>query len=361
MRRQPVRIRPRLRTSRESGWTCIFKMTSGKRIAVWDGWRGIAILLVLIGHFTFSSWIWEERFGVDVFFVLSGMLMSNILFVERMHLSDFYIRRFSRVIPALVVFLLAAFAVSLLLQYDFKTSEFLASLFFVRTYFPTDPEYFSTQLPTGHLWSLNVEEHAYIIMSLISIILISRAKVALVLIAIYVASVIVNFYNYVNLPALEFEYSLIRTESAIGFIAFSAAYTLFRIKYSIQIHPQLPLLLFVLALACYMRAVPIWLTFLVSPVFLGIAVNHLVDAAKSLQHLLMFKPLRWLGILSYSIYLWQQIFYKLYYALPGGAFTGFVLSIVAGAGSFYIVETPLRNAINRRWSKAPSYRRKATA
>jgi len=181
-------------------------------------------------------------------------------------------------------------------------------------------------------------------MSIISVTIISRVKVASVLVGIYIASVVVNFSNYFNLSALDFEYSLIRTESAIGFIAFSAAYNLFRIKYSIQIHPQLPLLLLVLALACYVRAAPIWLTFVVSPVFLGVAVNHLVDAAKSMQRLLMFKPLRWLGILSYSIYLWQQIFYKLYYALPGGAFTGFVLSIAVGAGSFYIFETPLRKA-----------------
>ena len=286
--------------------------------------------------------------------------MSNILFVERMDLRDFYIRRFSRIIPALILFLSAAFAVSLLLQYDFKAVEVLASLFFVRTYFPVDPEYFSTQLPTGHLWSLNVEEHGYIFMSLISVILISRARAASVLLAIFALSVTINFYNYFDLPSLEFEYSLIRTESAIGFIAFSAAYNLLRIKYSIKIHPQLPLLLVVIALACYVKVVPIWLTFLAGPVLLGIAVNHLVDAATSFQTLLMFKPLRWLGILSYSIYLWQQIFYKLYYALPGGAITGFILSIAVGAGSFYVIETPLRNAINARWSKVPTYRMKGT-
>ena len=313
-------------------------------------------MLVLVGHFTFSNWIWEERFGVDVFFVLSGMLMSNILFMERMHLRDFYIRRFSRIIPALIVFLCAAFAVSVLLKYDFKISEFIASLFFLRTYYPVVPEYFSTQLPTGHLWSLNVEEHAYIIMSLLSVILIARTRLASVLLGIYVLSVTVNFYNYFQLPAQEFEYSLIRTESAIGFIAFSAAYNLLKIRYSIKAYPQLPLVLFLLALGCYVSAAPIWLTFLLSPVCLGVAVNHLVEAAKSIKNVLTFKPLRWLGILSYSIYLWQQIFYKLYYALPGGAITGFVLSILVGAGSFYIVETPLRKAINNRWSRMPVYR-----
>ena len=337
-------------------WTNLrFNMTSGERIAVWDGWRGLAILSVLFGHFTFSSWIWEERFGVDVFFVLSGMLMSNILFIKRMHLRDFYIRRLSRVMPALTVFVCAAFAISVLMQYQFKISEFIASLVFIRTYFPVDPHYFTTQLPTGHLWSLNVEEHAYIIMSMISVILISRAGLAWILFGIYVLSLVVNFYYYFHLSALEFEHALIRTESAIGFIAFSAAYNLIRIQFSIKIHPQLPLILFLLALACYLSAAPIWLTFLISPVFLGVAVNHLVDTARFTQNVLTLKPLRFIGILSYSIYLWQQVFYKLYYALPGGAFSGFLLSILFGAGSYYIVESPIRRAINNKWSKVPGY------
>jgi peptidoglycan/LPS O-acetylase OafA/YrhL len=331
-------------------------MDSGSRITVWDGWRGIAILSVLIGHFTFSAWIWEERFGVDVFFVLSGMLMSNILFVQRLHLRDFYIRRVSRVIPALIVFLLAAFLVSVKLRYEFRVSEFFASLFFVRTYLPVDADYFSTQLPTGHLWSLNVEEHSYIVMSLMSVFLLSRSTIAYALLSIFAMSVAINFYNYAVLPAQEFEYSLIRTESAVGFIAFSAAYNLFRIKYSITVPPHLPLLLFVLAIACYLSIAPGWLMFLFSPIFLGIAVNHIVDSAKTTRLILNFTPLRWLGILSYSIYLWQQIFYKLYYALPGGPLTGFFLSIVAGTLSFYLLENPVRRAINNRWSKVPVYR-----
>jgi len=163
---------------------------------VWDGWRGIAILLVLIGHFTYTQWVWEERLGVDVFFVLSGMLMSNILFVNRLGLRDFYIRRFSRVVPTLIVFLCASFALSVLLKYEFKITGFIASLFFIRTYFPVEPDYFLTSLPTGHLWSLNVEEHSYIIMSIMSLILIARGKISLVLFIIFLVSVAINFYNY---------------------------------------------------------------------------------------------------------------------------------------------------------------------
>jgi len=89
---------------------------------------------------------------------------------------------------------------------------------------------------------------------------------------------------------------------------------------------------------------------------LGIAVNHLVDSAKPLQQFLTFAPLRWFGMLSYSMYLWQQIFYQMTYALPGKAMTGFVLSIVVGACSFYFFENPLRRFINQRWSPKPQYR-----
>lgn len=331
-------------------------MSTGIRIAVWDGWRGVAILLVLIGHFTFSSWVWEERLGVDVFFVLSGMLMSNILFVDRMNLRDFYIRRISRVLPALVVFLAGALFVSIIMKYEFKIVEFLSSLFFLRTYFPVEPQYFSAQPPTGHLWSLNVEEHSYVAMSLISLVLVAKGRIALALFAIYVASVVINFVNYANLSPTEFEYTLIRTESAMGFIAFAAGYNLIRRNRKFQVHEYLPLILFLLAFAFYFKVMPIWLTFLFGPVCLGIAVNHLLDSAKVVQKVLTFAPLRWLGILSYSVYLWQQIFYKLYYALPGKALTGFVLSIVIGAGSFFIVENPIRKYINKRWCPNPGYR-----
>jgi len=290
-------------------------MSSGSRIEVWDGWRGIAILFVLVGHFTFTQWVWEERLGVDVFFVLSGMLMSNILFIDRLNLRDFYIRRFSRVVPTLIVFLCASFAVSILLKYDFKISEFFASAIFIRTYFPVEPVYFSTALPTGHLWSLNVEEHSYVIMSIMSLIFIARGKIALALFSVYVLSVVINLYNYAALSDQEFYFSLIRTESAIGFIAFSAAYNLWRKERSFYLPSYLPLILLIATFFCYFEIAPLWLTFCFGPVLLGIAVNHLVDAAKPIKMFLTFAPLRWFGMLSYSIYLWQQIFYKLFYRI----------------------------------------------
>ena len=151
------------------------------RILIWDGWRGMAILMVLCGHFFDIKWLWEDRMGVDVFFVLSGMLMSGILFEKRMSLRDFYIRRFSRIYPAFLVFVLSMFAVGIVFSIDFKWSELVASLFFLRTYLPADPGIWSSGLPTGHLWSLNVEEHAYLFLSAVTLFLVDRKYIAVAL------------------------------------------------------------------------------------------------------------------------------------------------------------------------------------
>jgi peptidoglycan/LPS O-acetylase OafA/YrhL len=75
-----------------------------KRIDYLDGWRGLAILLVLVAHFLQLKWMDLGTMGVDVFFVLSGMLMANILFVKKVSLTIFYKRRISRVFPVFIIF-----------------------------------------------------------------------------------------------------------------------------------------------------------------------------------------------------------------------------------------------------------------
>jgi peptidoglycan/LPS O-acetylase OafA/YrhL len=82
--------------------------THSARLSALDGWRGLAILGVLFDHFVTKSGINLGRFGVELFFVLSGRLMAEILFVQKMPLNVFFLRRFSRVYPALFVFVLGS-------------------------------------------------------------------------------------------------------------------------------------------------------------------------------------------------------------------------------------------------------------
>ena len=74
-----------------------------------DGWRGLAVSLVLLGHFGLDDVLpGTSVLGVDFFFVLSGRLMAEILFVQRSPLPTFFFRRFSRIYPGLLVFVLGA-------------------------------------------------------------------------------------------------------------------------------------------------------------------------------------------------------------------------------------------------------------
>src|SRR5215468_5050609 len=77
-----------------------------------DGWRGAAIGSLLVGHFTPLPGIDFGRVGVELFFVLSGRLMADILFVRNFALPAFFRRRISRIWPALVLYVLGIAAAS---------------------------------------------------------------------------------------------------------------------------------------------------------------------------------------------------------------------------------------------------------
>ncbi len=326
------------------------------RIAVWDGWRGLAIALVLCGHFFDLSWIHEDRMGVDVFFGLSGMLMSVILFEKRISLKDFYIRRFSRIFPALLFLVICLFTLAALQSHTIAPMELPASLLFIRTYIPQSPHIWETQTSTAHLWSLNVEEHAYMLMSLLAITIAGIRSAACAMGVVALLSIAIAYYYFSNNSVSQFELLSIRTESAISFVFFSAAYGLIKRRYHWKIRSPFIIALMLLVPTCYIYSTPLTLRFTVAPILLGIVVNHLQEIEGITKTMLKSKALRWLGACSFSIYLWQQPFFEYAYAIPGGLPVGMLLSIVAGAMSFYILEQPLRKAINTRWSAKPTYR-----
>jgi len=326
------------------------------RVSVWDGWRGLAITLVLCGHFVDITWLWEDRMGVDVFFVLSGMLMSIILFEKRLSLKDFYIRRLSRILPALIVFVVAIFLFSWLYGLNFNALEFITSLLFLRTYLPAEPHIWSSEVAIQHLWSLNVEEHAYILLSLISLWLAPPARIGMLMIVLALISMALSTNAYLHLPHNEFPLYLIRTESAVVFIFFSAGYGLLRRQHGWQLPPAAPVICFLLAMICYAQALPLWLVFTACPILLGIAVNHLDTLPTPVNSLLTNPLLRQLGLWSYSVYLWQQFFYQYSWAIPGGKITAAACAVLVGAGSYYLIENTARYWINNRFSAAPHYR-----
>jgi peptidoglycan/LPS O-acetylase OafA/YrhL len=86
----------------------------------------------------------------------------------------------------------------------------------------------------------------------------------------------------------------------------------------------------------------------------ALAVNLLFVAPQIVKSILSFQPLRWLGILSFSIYLWQQPFYLLVHREGMSAWVGLSFALLFGTASFYLIERPTRRYLNRRWENNTS-------
>lgn len=325
-----------------------------KRIDYLDGWRGLAIVLVLQGHF-FAIQGWHSgRMGVDVFFCLSGLLMSRILFQRRVPLTTFYKRRISRIIPAFFLYLLIVFGVAALIGKAAPAREVVPTLLFLRSYLPADLHMFASPYPIGHLWSLNVEEHSYIFLSLLTLLPFLRGREGGALIACAFVTIAIHL-SYFEFPAIAppIEY-WVRSEVAATNLLLSAGYALLRDRTAPHVRPWMPVAAFAVATALYVGSVVPWMmTMTVAPFFLAFTVNHLAEAPEWVRTGLSFSPLRLLGIGSFSIYLWQQPFYQykkdLFANLPFHAALGLGAAVAIGFLSFYAYENRVRAWLNRVW------------
>jgi peptidoglycan/LPS O-acetylase OafA/YrhL len=192
---------------------------SGSRLAYRpdiDGLRAVAVLLVFAYHLeTFS--IFGGFIGVDVFFVISGFLISSVIFREmdesRFSLLAFYERRIRRIFPALLVMMMvtAIAAVIYLLPSeleDFAKSLLAATFSLSNIYFWKTASYFSSSgnQPLLHSWSLGVEEQFYLLFPLL-VLVIRRylpGKYRHAIIGLAGLSFLVNMYGTYAYPTAAF-------------------------------------------------------------------------------------------------------------------------------------------------------------
>lgn len=305
-----------------------------------DGWRGVAIAMVLLAHFFSVPWFDAGRFGVDLFFVLSGVLMARILFEQRTPIGKFYRRRISRIIPALWIFFALVIPLSIWTGHRISEHELVGLVTFTRTYM--QPPIWNMTVPVSNTWSLNVEEHCYLLLSLVALLAFRSRLVIATLAALTLVSMAVH-RHFDHSPDMPW---LLTTECAATGLLASAAIRL----YCVRVPFWAPLLL---ALPCYLSQAHWTLQAIVAPVLLALAVNN-VGAAPWAVRPLSWRPLCWLGLISYSVYLWQQPFYRAH--LP--YHVGLVLAIAVGASSFYFLESPVRLWLNENWM--PARRRKGS-
>lgn len=320
------------------------------RLKELDGWRGLAIILVLLAHFTHPPFINAGALGVELFFVLSGRLMAEILFVNKSPLPSFIRRRISRIYPVLlftVVTLGIAFSSpSNPLHIDLPTALSAATLTF---------NYYSLFQPISHvldhIWSLCVEEHSYIFLAVLAFIC-RRYNLTVLPILFIAAGLFMLNGLYQSWDGASSVYW--RSDVHAASILLSAA------VYMLAQSPQCKRLLSgftapiftCLGIILFSTKMPEFIQFTLGTACLAIAVNGITEMPSSLRKLLAFRPLAYVGVVSYSLYLWQQPFYKL--AQNTSTLIHLLLlfaALATGIGSYYLLETPSRRWLNAYWAK----------
>ena len=317
-----------------------------KRIPSLDGLRAVSISLVVVGHWTelrYHSVVAGAfaNLGVKIFFVISGYLITTLLLKEyektsTIRLSTFYTRRAYRILPAAIVFMLPVFVI---FWHELRWYHMAAAALYLANFDFGHPWFL------GHLWSLSVEEQFYFLWP----------------------GVLKKWHGY-------------RLEILIGVIAFAPLYRV--ACHFLGVHGPIdetfPAVADVLAIGCllaiYQPRMPAirgaWVVAMIAPVvlvpiYLGSLRFHvtplLLFALWPVMHLsiaglllhvvqraywiLNVRPVVWLGKISYSLYLWQQLF------VFGERHKPWYLVLVAAgmaSASFYFVEQPMLRLRERR-------------
>lgn len=327
-----------------------------------DGWRGMAIILVLIGHFGPARFWYLGRLGVMLFFVLSGFFMARLLFIKKVPLSSFFAKRFSRIVPTLWLFIVVMYFYARYGQpkpYVIPLDELLSTFLFMGTYFPAQISIWAGNWSNGHLWSLNVEEHSYLFLAAGAFLIAKtrgRLSTRMFMLGAVLAIMGVTLLYMTGLIADGTSPWRTHTEvAALGLIA-SAAISVLRNREQsgwFNTSPVVPIVaLAAAAITFNPRYAFLWnVSILVAPVLAAVAVNHAENFPALIKQWMSLRILRWFGVCSFSIYLWQM---PLFSRMLDGTISkplGLVLGVALGTLSFYCFENPVRLYLNRRWAE----------
>lgn len=314
-----------------------------QRLAWLDGWRGLSILAVLLGHFAPFAIYNTGRLGVEMFFVLSGRLMADVLFVERFPLGAFYRRRIARVWPGLAVFvavMAAVFAAPGPLQV--KGIDVLACLTFTANYVRI---YLHNMGVLDHTWSLCVEEWGYLVLGLVAW---ASRRFGFNPVLAVGALALACMANGAIQSGLGLDYYAVYWRTDVRMASILTAAAVFLIGRGGQAAwPAWTTGAFVgLGLLLSVAIVPDTVKYSLGTLCLSIAIVGLDRAPEDLRRVLADPVLVRLGLWSFSLYLWQHPFFRLIGQAPRPLL---LLGVAACAlASFHLVEQPARRWLNRR-------------
>lgn len=283
-----------------------------------DGLRAVAVLPVILFHAGFS--LFSGGFvGVDVFFVISGYLITSILIAELQQddfsIARFYERRARRILPALFFVMLACLPFAYMWMVpsqlkDFSTSMVATVLSLSNFYFLSQVDYFTPDAefqPLLHTWSLAVEEQYYLLFPLM-LLAMRKCKIRTIkffTVFLVLLSLIFAEWAWRENAARSFFFTLSRFwEIGVGSIC--AFLTFDKKQRSSNVLSIAGLALIVFSIFAYSESTPFPSVYTLLPV-LGAALIILFGAEGTLvARMLSLRAFVGIGLISYSAYLWHQ-------------------------------------------------------
>ncbi|HEV2618463.1 MAG TPA: acyltransferase, partial [Acidobacteriaceae bacterium] len=342
-----------------------------RRIPSLDGLRAVSIVLVVgvhslqrysIGHTVSLVYyvLLNGALGVQIFFVISGFLITNLLLQERrktgtISLSEFYIRRVFRILPPLYTYIAVIGLIGLWGGFELNRSDFISGIFFFHN-LSRSTSMWSLQ----HLWSISVEEQFYLVWPFVlCAFLKGDSEKDRMMASVFPIAVLLVSPPLRTILGLQRSHPLLRDfgfRINYDFIMFGCLIALLQGTERFE--------------EFYRRATQIWWLPLLTVFGLGaisMRFQHYFDlpigytltgAAVALSVLwctrnadhrvgkiLNWRPIVWVGVLSYSIYLWQTLFlHHLNYEAFGryswiGAFpVNWIAIMLAATFSYYAIE-----------------------
>lgn len=325
------------------------------RLTGLDGLRAVSILGVLVAHVLEKRYSWAHHggFGVEVFFTISGFLITWLLCSEdskngSISIRQFYVRRALRILPPAFAFLSAVFVLGLFHLAEVHPGDVFYSAAFVRNILGTGEH-------TGHFWSLAIEEQFYLIWPTVFLLLGSNRK-RLIFIASLVVIFPAWFYYRVHYGANPGAFD-VRCNFLLAGCGLALARRDQRLSSWLSAPWSRHLLVPVIALLPLglIRSPYLLMDGLVGTVK-SLAVAAIINyAVQRRGFILDSKPLVWIGQLSYSLYLWQQVFCW-HSQIPwlGSLPFNLLAATAAAAGSYYLIERPALRLRDRFMGKRVS-------
>jgi peptidoglycan/LPS O-acetylase OafA/YrhL len=334
------------------------------RLAQLDGFRAVAILAVFAAHAEVAP---GGHLGVVVFFVLSGYLITGLLIREvattgGINLRRFLVRRAARLLPALLLVLAIAGPLVVWMDGPAQIVGVIAALFYSTDVVAA----FGGQAVVGHTswaWTLSLEEKFYVVwpVVLLAFLRARRSAIPWLLVLMACCAALRTFLPLTGEPPSQVYFapwSRVDALAAGCVLALCAG----RLRLRPWMYAGLAFgsasALVVLTLLAQWTgrvtyAVYVPLALLAS---MGLLVALVGQPDGLLTRVLQWRPLAYLGRISYGLYLWNIPVIVVVWALPLPRVPSAVLWLAAtigiAAASFHLVEVPLQKRINARWARS---------